>query len=65
MQQKTRYTKKSPGCEKRAAVVSRLAQYVYRKYGSMIMPNFGPVMRKFVATRQICGNVRIVKIQPL
>jgi hypothetical protein len=48
---KTRYMKKSPGFEKREAVVSRLEAYVKMKYGSSTMPNFGPEMRKLVAMR--------------
>jgi hypothetical protein len=53
--------KKSPGFENLAAVVSRLLQYVNRKYGSRIMPSFGPVMKKLVTRRHICGTMRRVK----
>lgn len=61
MQQNTRYMKKSPGCENLAAVVSRLLQYVKRKYGSRIIPSLGPVMKKLLTSRHICGTMRRVK----
>ena len=57
---KTRYTNKSPGCEKRVASVSRALRYVKRKYGSIIRPNLGPVRTKAVTSRQNCGSCRIV-----
>lgn len=52
LQMKTRATNRSPGCEKRLESTSKALQYVNKKYGSMIRPSEGPLMKKPVTSRQ-------------
>ena len=52
LQMKTRATNRSPGWEKRLESTSKALQYVNKKYGSMIRPSEGPLMKKPVTSRQ-------------
>lgn len=53
---KTRYVKKSPGCVNLGDPTSSMLPYVYRKYGSSNIPNWGPDNMNDVTTRHSCGN---------